>query len=674
MYFRASWYRLSLLAVSFVFVWFAPAKAQKAADPAPVVKFGKVSPDQFRPSLADSTAEAVVLYNLGQVRFEVSSDQIWLILEQHVRTQIRRKSAYDRATITIPARRGKAGQHEFVSDFDGSTYNLVNGAVTTDKLTKTGQFTEKISDTYWVEKYTLPNVREGSIIEYKYTTRTPFTVSTNPKIWYFQENVPVKWSEYRITIPNYFYYNMILGGYLSLTLNERTSANVSLLPGYDMAPGLAYRFAVKDAPAFRDEAYITTDNDYLSKIDFELASYTFPTQVTVNFSVGWEAMDRTLLDDADFGGQIKRASFLRDLAKSLLGQHQDTLSRVTAAYDHIRQRVKWTGEAALWSKNIRKIYEDRKGDAADINLLLIALLREMDIPANPVILSTRSHGRVDQAFALLKRFNYVVAQVPIGGKDLLLDATDQHLIPGMLPTHCLNGTGRLVHSSKSRFISLVPTQRDHESVTAALVMDKDGHLSGTLAKTHMGYSAWSARKALAADGRAKYLEKVQKEKAAWEVEKADFKNPEPTADAFREVYTLSIPEACSQAGDRLYFQPMITEAYGENPFKEADRLYPVDFGAAIDRTFYASYTIPAGFVVEELPKDMLVSLPENGGRFAFQVQLDAGNQLKVVSRISLREPVYLSTDYHALREFFNQIVTKQAEQVVLKRVVLTEKK
>ncbi|MBD2699391.1 DUF3857 domain-containing protein [Spirosoma sp. BT702] len=651
------------------------AIAQKTDVKSPDVKLGRISPDQFTGPKTDSTAEATVLYNYGEVTFEENNDQLWLHYRCHVRTQIHKKSAYDRATIELYTRRGKAGQHEFVSEFVGNTYNLAGGQVMVDKFDKAGHFTEKASEQVWLEKFTLPNVREGSIIEYSYTIQTPFSVGYNPRTWHFQQDVPVNWSEYRITIPDYFFYKIMMSGYLALLVNENKPSNVDLIPGHRGAGAIAYRFVVKDAPAFRNEAYITTDDDYRAKIDFELAKYQLPNAVAHDFSVSWETLDRTLLESADFGGQIKRTGFLRDPAKSILTQHTDTLARIRAAYDFVRQNIKWTREASYWSQlGIRKVLENKKGNAADINLMLIALLREMDMEANPVILSTRSHGRINEQYPLLKRFNYVVAQVAVGGKDMLLDATDVLLTPGMLPVHCLNGSGRLIHSSKSRFISLSPLERDIDSFTGEFVIADDGEITGTLKHSHGGYSALSARTSFASEGKTKYLDGIRKKRPVWQVEKAEFTGADPMASAFNTDFSITIPEACGRAGNRLYLRPMLTEGYGTNPFKEANRIYPVDFGFQKEMTFVATYTLPKGYQVEEMPKPVSMVLPENGGRFMYQMAMNGDNKLQVISRILLRRPLYYAEEYGALRELFTQVVAKHAEQIVLKRGEVVEKK
>ncbi|GAB4026698.1 hypothetical protein GCM10028773_56120 [Spirosoma koreense] len=636
--------------------------AQQASMVAPIVKFGSITPAQFANTTADSTAEAVVLYDYGEVNFDLNGS-LALVATYHVRMQIRKKSAYDRATIQIPIRRGTTAQHEQVTDFDGYTYNLTNGTVSVDRLAKTGHFTEKVTNQLWVEKYTLPNVREGAVIEYKYTVRTPFNINNNPKTWRFQQDIPVNWSEYRVAIPDYFYYKVLQGGYLSIKGSEKKIAST-----------VEYRFSVKDIPAFRNEAYITTADDYLAKVDFELASYQLPGQMLRVLTVDWAAMDKILLEDASFGGQFKRAGFLRETARSLLSQHPDTLGQIAAAYDFVNHAIKWNEESGYWSANIKKVFDDKKGDAGDMNLMLIALLREMELDANPVILSTRSHGRFDTFYPLLKKFNYVVAHVMVGGKDLLLDATDPYLPLGMLPIRCLNGEGRLVHPTKPRFIPLLPAERDVEIHTGTFTLNEDGEVTGTLLHSHGGYSAWSTRKEFASSGKPKFIEAIQKKRPSWQIDKVDFPSAELKTGAFSVKYTLTIPEASTKAGDRLYLRPMLTEAQANNPFKEAERLYPVDLGVPIEEIFTATYTLPTGFQVEELPKAVSMTIPEDGGRFLYQVSVNSANQLQVASRLLLRRPTYSASEYSALRELFSRVVAIQAEQVVLKRGDIAEKK
>lgn len=643
---------------------------------APVVKFGKVTAADFAPSPtgADSTAEAEVLYDFGNVQFTYGNNDIWMEYTCHRRVRLLKKSALERGTITIPTYKSKGSEREYVSSVDGYTFNLKGTEVSSDPLTKAGRATEKVSEQVMLEKFTLPNVHEGSIIEYKYTIRTPFSVAHNPRTWTFQESIPVRWSEYRINIPDYFYYKIMMGGYLNLDVREQKSNVIALLPGHTDVPATSHRFAVANAPAFHNEKFITTETDYLSKIDFELASINIPGVLTQNFSVGWEAMDQTLLDGNWFGGQIKRAPFLRDVASLIRSQHpKDSLARLSAAYDFVRKSMKWDGNNSYSSNGIKKVFEDKKGDAGDINMLLIALLRELDFEANPVILSTRDHGHVMEGYALMRQFNYLVAHVRTNGQEILLDATDPIIRMGMLPTRCLNRIGRLVlPNQQSRFVSLEPKERDTELFVGTFALNADGEAKGTLTHSRGGYSGWAAHTALAQEGEARYMEAARKKRPTWQVSKSEILPAEGAGNLLDVKHTLVIPDATTEAGERVFLSPMLTEARTENPFRATERQYPVDFAAPIDESFVLNYTLPDGFTVEELPKPAALSLPEKGGRFVYQVSQN-GNQLQVISRLTLRKSVYFAEEYANMRELFALIVAKHAERVVLKRGEVAKK-
>ncbi len=143
------------------------------------VKFGEVSLDdiKMRAYPQDSSADAVVLYDFGETTYEVRGQTIYIVLNYHGRIKILKKSAFSRATINVGFYKGSFSNQEFVSGIKGFTHNVANEAVQKDKLTKEMIFLEKSSDNYSTYKFTLPNVKEGSVIEYSYTISTPINVS-----------------------------------------------------------------------------------------------------------------------------------------------------------------------------------------------------------------------------------------------------------------------------------------------------------------------------------------------------------------------------------------------------------------------------------------------------------------------------------------------------------------
>lgn len=370
------------------------------------------------------------------------------------------------------------------------------------------------------------------MIEYTYTVTSDFLY--NLQDWAFQNTIPVVWSEYRVSIPEYFKYRIQMQGYEDFHISETNQAQVSFTIKIDAvqdfgsrtgarfeqqkATATLHRWATKDVPAIRAEAYTTTPLDYLSRIEFELSSTNYPGQGFKPYSADWPSLNESLLKSEYFDTQLGRTGFFKEAAAKIKSQTADPALRAAAAYEYVRHHMKWNGTRGIYSLDgVKKAHESRTGTAADINLMLVGMLHELDLEANPVLLSTRDHGRIEEHYAMLTKFNYVVAQVELGGKDVLLDATDAVTKAAMLPARCLNGLGRLVNGGGSRWIPLNATEKAIGLINVRMTLNKNGDLSGILQKSSGGYQAWTHRTGILSVGKDKYIENLKKENPAWQV-------------------------------------------------------------------------------------------------------------------------------------------------------------
>jgi hypothetical protein len=284
-----------------------------------------------------------------------------------------------------------------------------------------------------------------------------------------------------------------------------------------------------------------------------------------------------------------------------------------------------------------------------------------------VILSTRNNGRILNDYVLLSKFNYVIAQVDVGGTDVLLDATATQTPTGVLPVRCLNGQGRLISKNSPRWIDLKSSHKFLEIVISNLTLDADGNAKGDLTISHVGYSNVNERKKYHKEGKDKYIEAYKKNNANWKVENTEIQNIEDISVPLTTKHDLTVNDFSNVAGDKIYFNPVMYNVQKENPFKNPDRKFPVDFGALVEETFVATYTIPEGYMVEEIPKGAKVSLPGDGGRFTYFIGVGEGGKISISSKIFLKKATYFAEEYDALRAFYDQIVQKHAEQIVLKK-------
>ncbi|MBB6612326.1 DUF3857 domain-containing protein [Pontibacter sp. Tf4] len=622
-------------------------------------KFGKISDEELRMTQypQDTAADAIVLSDIGYSRFSFAH-KTQVFTERHIRIKILKKSGYDWADFAVPYYM-KGADKEKVVNVRGFTYNLENGQVQKYKLEAKSMFDEQHNENWYSKKFTMPNVKVGSVIDVEYTIISDFAY--NLREWEFQTTIPTLWSEYRAEIPDIFNYKFLMQGYHPLYNSDKSNKAT----GSTQIINYAYTWAMKDIPALREESYITTMKDFQAKIEFELQQVRLPGQAPQTMTGNWDDVTRDLLLSERFGEQLNRSGYYKNELALLTAQHKTKEELVQAIYNHVKDRMTWNGKYHYLATNtLRKAYDTRTGSAADINLMLVAMLQEASFDANPVLVSTRSNGRPPKGSPLINKFNYVLAHVVVDGKEILLDATEPLMPFGMLPVRALNDEGHLIKRKENRWVALKPANYS-QFITTDVTFSPTGELLGKTTESAGGYYALSLRKTLAEEGEDKFAERLTREIGNYKLGKPSFGNTEKISEPFQINYDIS-SGGTGQLADIIYLSPLLGHGKKQSPFKLNERQYPVDFASPIDETIITKFTIPAGYVIDEAPKGSVISLPENGGRFTFIVQQD-GNMLQVMSRISINKPVFYAPEYTFLKEFYNQIIAKHAEQIVLKK-------
>jgi hypothetical protein len=420
-------------------------------------KFGKVSKEEVTNNVyeKDTSANAVILYKYRNTYFDHDHPDGYIVItEVHERIKILNKDGLDNATKKIRAYNyGK--NHERISGIKGYTYNIENGKLKSEKLKKSGVFKEKLSD-YWEEtSFTMPNVKVGSVVEWTYRKTSPLWDIDDLII---QEDIPTKHYYAKIEVLSYFHFNRVAKGRYTISpkqYEELRNLNISYEQNTNGALTQATKSAtiqtkeyvseydLRDVPALKDEPYVDNKDNYRALVSYELMSVQFPGGAPHNYSKTWEDVVKTVNKSDNFGKQLENTRFLKDDAEQIKTQGTSPMELTKNAFEFIKNKMNWNGNKAVGTRDgIRKAYKENTGNSAQINLMLTALLRECGVKANPVLVSTRSHGF--PAFPTLDGFNYVIACAEIGGKYVLLDATDKKSYLNVLPQRDLNWEGTMV--------------------------------------------------------------------------------------------------------------------------------------------------------------------------------------------------------------------------------------
>ena len=650
----------------------------------PPVKFGDITKEDFLMTTydKDSSAAAVVLADYGEstITFRQTIG-FSLDFERITRIKILTKDGLGWGDFSIHLYKS-ASKDEKLTGLKAVTYNLEGGKIVESKVKSEGIFKENYDANWDFIKVSCPNVREGSIVEITYKVNSPFVF--NFQDWDFQTTIPTVISEYRAQIPEFFSYDKYMQGYIVLNVADETKMSNSIrINSFERTGGpyntqssanndqinfmdTKYRWVANNVPAFKPEPYMTSVNDYISKMNFELSYIKYPDQPIEQIMGTWKDINTNFAENENFGGEIKGNNFLKKIADEITADKSSPEDKIAAICNYVKQNVAWDGnQRMLPTQPLRKVLDNKKGNSAEINLLLGSMLEKAGIEVSPVLLSTRDHGLLRIAIPVASQFNYVICLARANDKTYLLDATERLLPTGMLPERCLNGKGFAVSKEGFQWVPLDPKIKTRVTTSADFKVNASGELEGKIKRDCNGYVALRNRKKYLVDGESEYLKDFLGSHA-WEIKSSEIQNAKEIQNNFIEEHSLVINENLTMAGDMIYLDPFIQRTQKENPFKSESREYPVDFGSPVDETFFLKLTLPDGYVVDEVPPSKVITMPENGARYIYNVS-QAGDQITVTSMFTINKSLFTQLEYPYLREFYNQIVAKQAEQIVLKK-------
>jgi hypothetical protein len=616
---------------------------------------------------ADTSAGAVVLKEFGRAWI---TDDYKVLFEYHAKIKILKKTGLKKGNFEIPLFKDeKAGnEQERMLSMEAITFNRNEGKITETPFDTKNLFVEKTTRYLDYAKFALPDVRVGSVIEVKYTTESPYLFQFHT--WQFQDDIPKIQSEFWSTIPANIEYSISLRGFLKLTKTD-----MSLERSCFRASGASERsdcsvgkYVMTNIPSFIEEDFMTAPRNFISAIYYELSQYINAQGVKTKYSEEWKDVDAKLKEHENFGQKIKKArKMMEEIVTPLTASINDPLEKAKTIYNLVKTKYTWNEDNGMYSDaDMKAAYEKGQGNAATINFTLIGALQAAGLNADPVLVSTRDHGIPFKLHPQRSDFNYVVSSLKIGEQLYLLDATDSFLPFGVLPMRCLNDQGRLVSKDESTWVDLKASQKKRSSVAMEMKLTEEGTLKGKVTFQYFGYAAIAQRKQIY--GSANQEEYVKTLSSKWSdavIQNYQVENKEDLSKPLIEKMEMEFTGLDNGASQILYFNPFLSDRYESNPFKSSERLYPVDLGAPLESTYFISIELPEKYMVDELPSNMAMSLPQGGGKCLLNINQSA-NKITLTSILSLAKPIYDSQEYHNLKEFFARVVQMQQSQFVFK--------
>lgn len=632
------------------------ASAQKNKDPN-VPPYGQVSKEDLllKTCEFDDKAGAMVLLDDGTLQYVFNSG---MELKRRIRIKILNNKGLDWANVHLPYRLMTGGS-QYISDLEAQTYNLdAAGNVVTSKVEKKLVYEKKLNKRYAEKVFTFPEVKVGSVIEYRYSHNGIGLID-----WYFQRSIPVRYSRFVLDFPQ-----EVKVAVIPFTLNpydkkDETSSTRQI-----------NTYTMSRVPALQNEPFIINEDHYRDRLVTKVVAYDINGRYS-NRTINWPQVVKALMEDEDFGVQIKRniprTADLDEKLKAITTPYE----RMKAVYKYVQDNMQWNEFTSIWAMDgVRSAWKDKKGTVGEINLILVNLLKDAGLNASPILVSTHNNGVVNTVdagtyeYPGYHQFDKVMAYIEMNGKAYVLDASKKGAPVHLIPDEILYTQGLVIEKYET-FGWGWKTLWNEGAMAKNIIrinasIEPTGKMSGEAYIASFDYARLS-REGSAKGGKEKYIAKyVSESNTNLTVDNVEFENLD--SDSLPLVQKIKFNQTMNTAGDYNYFSANVLTGLEKNPFVADNRLSDVFFGYNQKVEIYGNYRLPDGYQFDELPKNIKMIMPDTSVVITRIAQVTE-NLLQTKIDVEFRKPVFGADEYPDLQEFYKRLFDILNEQFVVRK-------
>lgn len=648
--------------------------------------FGKISLEELSEEChpKDSLASATYLFKECKTSFvfNIQTLKFELYINVHERIKIYTPEGIQYATHRINYSTPKGDiLDERVIDIKGYRYNLEEGNVVRNKF-KSQNISKSKTNNYYADKTLIfQDIKPGDIIEYKYTIISP---NCSIRDLDFQTQIPIKELSYKTETPEFFNYKKInIGPYTVKPVIDSLRMSISSVDKFRTwgnakttryTEGKLYytskieTFSKQNIPAFSDQIpFVDNPNNYKSGLKYELISTHFPSSPVQNLQKTWGTVCKSIYESDEFGKELKISNYYKNDLKKIIKDKSTLTEKTSAILNFVKKQITWNDSKSVFTnKGVKKAYKMGTGNSAEINLILVSMLRKAGLTAYPVVISTRDHGI--PVFPTIDGFNYVIAAVENESNTYdLLDATEYYSSVNTLPLRALNWEGRIItNKGESAPIIITPNTIAESTKNIHISIEKNLAISGTYQRKLTGLAALSYRSTNNKKTNDEHILDLEN-KLPIEIINIREVNKEDPSKPYSQVFQFASSETIFEKNDTLYIEPLLYHTLKENVFRDNQREIPINYGSPWKKNTNITIQIPTGYKIESIPNNFGVGLPDELGIFSFRIE-ENNNQIVISSIESINIASIPSNYYLDLKGYYDDIIEHQRKKIILTKI------
>ncbi|SFN28998.1 Transglutaminase-like superfamily protein [Chryseobacterium oleae] len=595
-------------------------------------------------SLIEKTAPAEILYNSVRYNFMPNGS-----VEKEYYSKIKiydKKNAEEWLNIEIPLY-----LEDKLEKYDVKIYNLANNKVEKISIDKKEQLKENFTEGLKIYKLAVPNVLDGSVIEYSYKIATNNIFNLK---YFLEYSIPVVYQEYNLEYPDQqLTYNFNTTGSIIKAKYNISSTEDRLNKLYNV-----FRFGYENMKPVQKEKFVKDLDRYRGKIKPELKRYSGTDFIYQDYK-SWNEIAQNLDKHEEFGNFLK--GNVDQILPEKIKTGYNSVEKADKIFNFVKDNYKWNREyGILTTQSLKQLTKTKAGNSAEMNLLLVMLLRNAGIEANPLLISTVDNGILNIVSPSLGNINFLLASVKINNQIYFYDATSFNSKVNLLPERDWNDFGILLEKNNGTEVNFANTNiSKKEQIIKASLDVENSMVKGTYLQRDNGMYAIESYDEFDTS-KDKYNQSFA---TTYSADIKDVESKRLENGDFESQMKFSGNNLMDIVGSKLIINPILFLNTKNESFDQVEaRKHQIDFISAFEKEKRIELEIPENYKVVSLPKEKKIATDDKEISYLYKVET-AGNKLMITSKINIGSQNYPKEYYPFFKQIW-QVISAAENQVI----------
>jgi len=509
-----------------------------------------------------------------------------------------------------------------------------------------------LNSRYKIIEFEMPDVQKGSIIEYKYTLERRY-IEELPD-FHLSHRVPTRQASFYLQNSNFARYETVKENVDFELMYEEQRVDTSSVPMIFTyrrpEPVYIQKWSAGNIPPLDVSSYVSSIDDIRSKLRFQISEFGQPRQPLEN---SWEFVAAQILRNHNPFYFTDNYTSLMALGSDIAEESPSDTAAMTNIFKTVNGSVQFNGQRSVFADgSLDHVMAGDPATQAEINLVLLAMLRGAGLDAKPLYFSAREFGRINKSFPSLFQFNSMLIVSEIDGETFFMDASFPHSLPNLIPVDSYNEQGMVLTEKAHQWIDITP---DRSVFSLDIFVDArlthNGSLTGRLKAETRGYPSQQIRQNIE---RGSSLREIISETFFDVYSDAVLEQNRITIDGqdndiVRVETNFTIPDYAITFTEGIEFRPMIVGYLFRNPFESTERRAPITLDAPELLTINYKIQLPDGFSFDVSGETRTTSLV---GARLFEEYLTERNTIEYSFDIEINRKEFPADVYSQLRRMY----------------------